>query len=90
MASLGHNGLTLANKILQKVQHLESWSAFGNYGAVWYKQFWKVYELYLVQDSAHGSVQDSSNSSALAMKLLQSCTEPLIWAVVFIMIYLQL
>ena len=27
----------------------------------------------------HGLVQDCSNSSALAMELLQSCTKPLIW-----------
>ena len=30
-------------------------------------------------DHLDGLVQDCSNSSALAMELLQSCTKPLIW-----------
>ena len=30
------------------------------------------------QHNVYGSVQDCSNSSALAMELLQSCTKPLI------------
>ena len=36
-----------------------------------------VYEGFL--EDIDGLVQDCSNSSALAMELLQSCTNPLIW-----------
>ena len=39
-------------------------------------------ELHAVEH-ADGLVQDRSNSSALAMELLQSCTKPLMYSVVF-------
>ena len=35
---------------------------------------WRVY-----QDHTDGLVQDCSNSGALAMELLQSCSKPSIW-----------
>ena len=34
------------------------------------------------KNAVDGSVQDRNNSSALAMELLQSCTQPSIWTIV--------
>ena len=33
----------------------------------------------ILEDEINGLVQDWSNSIALAMELLQSCTEPMLW-----------
>ena len=54
----------------------------GVKGMGWIKSTMKVThgsETRSFNSSADGLVQDCSNSSALAMELLQSCTEPLKW-----------
>ena len=38
-----------------------------------------LYQMFFTSKYIDGLVQDCSNSSALAMELLQSCTEPLIY-----------
>ena len=40
----------------------------------------QIYRGCNTEDKIHGLVQDCSNSSALAMELLQSCTEPSRWS----------
>ena len=41
---------------------------------------WRLGNIYILhEDDIDGFVQDGNNSSAFAMELLQSCTEPSIW-----------
>ena len=49
---------------------------------IWYtdKKFPQTGIYVHYEDNFDGLVQDCSNSSALAMELVQSCTEPSIWS----------